>query len=117
MPLTRWPKQAPRKRSKRFAKNFSFHLAVRRDTLRITDIEGIVLMVRIPVLPDGIYPTELFLDSSRENIDISALAVNGHLALEGSVNVRSRQFNGINWKKTLKKNWKLVFSVFRFLRY
>lgn len=92
------------------------HLEVfsRRDSVTIDSVKGVVVMVKLPIAPDGIAPTKFFLDTASETLTVSANALSGIIKVVGTADIRARKFTGIDWIATIIKNGPLIFGVLLF---
>lgn len=85
-----------------------------RDSITIDDIQGISAMIKLPIVPDGVSPRKLYLDTSTETLTITAKAIGGTIGVIATADVRSRQFKGVDWVATMFKNLPLLLGLFLF---
>lgn len=91
----------------RLKRKLHFEISMHKDWLFIEKISGIKLLVKLPIVPDGVYPRSLVFDSNTETLRINAGVVGGAVRLVVKIDVRSRRFKGIDWPSTIIKNLSL----------
>lgn len=91
-----------------------FEIFSKRDSITIDSVKGVTVMVKLPVVPDGVVPTKLYLDTGSETLTVSAKAVSGIVKVVGKADIRARKFTGIDWGATLFKNAPLILGILLF---
>lgn len=89
-------------------------ISARRDSITIDGIRGITTYIKLPIVPDGVAPSKLYLDTSTETLTISAKAISGTVSVIAKADVRSREFKGVDWFATMFKNLPLILSLLFF---
>ncbi|MBI3541658.1 MAG: hypothetical protein HY075_00065 [Deltaproteobacteria bacterium] len=96
------------------ARHTHFEVSMQRDSATLDRIQGFTAMVKLPIVPDGVTPKKVVLDTSREKLTISASAIKGLVNVVGTADVRARKFTGVDWLATMMKNAPLLLGVLLF---
>jgi hypothetical protein len=92
-----------------------FEISMRRQIIRIDRIKGVSIKIKLPVVPEGVWPRTLVLDADTEDLRISAHALAGSLRVVAKANVRERKFTGVDWASTIARNWALILGALIFI--
>jgi hypothetical protein len=88
----------------RLDKRAHFEVSMRKDSIIIDRIRGFTILMKLPFLPDSVYPKKLELDTAKETLLIGAKALGGYASVVATADVRARTFKGVDWTKTILKN-------------
>lgn len=99
------------------ARNVHVEMLMRKDSITLEKISGITARVKLPVVPHGIYPLKVRLDTQDETLTIHAGVIGGLFEVIGKADVRTRKFSGVDWIGTILKNAPLLFKLIFFWRH
>ncbi|MBI3558383.1 MAG: hypothetical protein HY074_19110 [Deltaproteobacteria bacterium] len=96
------------------SRHLHFEISMKRDSITLGKIRGFTVQVKLPVVPDGVTPRKLRLDTSTETLTISAGAVKGLVEVVGKADVRAKKLTGVDWLATILKNAPLLLGLLLF---
>ncbi|MGE4233344.1 MAG: hypothetical protein AB7F43_08450 [Bacteriovoracia bacterium] len=84
------------------------------DKIYLEKIEGIRILVKIPIIPDSFYPKKLMLDLTHEVLYMSAGILGDWITIVAKADVKGQKFDGVDWGATLFKNWPVMLGLLVF---
>ncbi len=95
-------------------RHLHLEISMKRDSVTLDKIRGLTIQIKLPVVPDGVTPRKVRLDTSNETLTISAGAIKGLIEVVARADVRARKLNGVDWLATILKNAPLLLGLLFF---
>ena len=95
-------------------RHLHFEISMARESITLGKVRGLTVQIKLPVVPDGVTVRKVRLDTSTEQITITAGAIHDLIGVVGKANVRARKFSGVDWLATIFKNAPLLLGFLFF---
>lgn len=97
----------------RFYQYLHFEISMKKENVFIEKIDGLRISVKLPFLPDGVFPRGLFVNNQGKFLTLHAEAIGKLVDVVAGADMKAGEFSGIEWFKTLMMNLpKILGSLF-----
>jgi len=98
----------------RFYKHLHFEISMKKENVYLEKIEGLRVSVKLPIIPDGVFPRGLFVNNAAKTMTLHAEAIGKLVDVIATADLKGGNFKGIEWLKSLAMNLPRILKAFLF---